>query len=122
MNARQPLRKRILRAALALTLAIVLAFCGDEAAPAYAAPVEPDPAPVAVSPVPLCVSPSLGPIPCGSQDVCADAFLCPTPQAVAAGEPPVPPVTGGTDLALSLIALGFLLVGLTMVRPWWRRR
>lgn len=101
-------------------LLVLVAFtvAGVAAPPAtHAAPVEPDPVPVAVSPTPLCVSPSLGPIPCGTQDVCADAVLCAVPTTVSG----VLPATGGTDLALALIGLGFLLVGISMLFPVRRR-
>lgn len=100
-------------------LALVAFTVAGVAAPsaAHAAPVEPDPVPVAVSPTPLCVSPSLGPIPCGTQDVCADAVLCPVPTVSEV----LPATGGGSDLALALIGLGLLLVGISMLFPVRRR-
>lgn len=102
-------------------LLVLVAFtvAGVVAPPAtHAAPVEPDPVPVAVSPTPLCVSPSLGPIPCGTQDVCADAVLCAVPTTVSGA---LPATGGGSDLALALIGLGFLLVGISGLIPARRR-
>lgn len=74
--------------------------------------VPPTPTPVAVSPSPLCVGPD------GVATPCAPAV---TSEVVAVGTPPTLPATGGGDLVLALIGLGFLLVGVSML-PMCRRR
>ena len=49
----------------------------------------------------------------------------PPQSSVAVGVAPVPtelPLTGGSSLVLALVALGFVLVGATLVGPLARRR
>lgn len=144
--ARQSARRRAGAAAFALTAAIALADCAAPA-PAWAAecfesfaapiPCEADPrldpstpsptttvlavlpglvvpdvTPPAVMPVSVSVpvAPTTDDLPLASVEVGATTFA------------PVLPVTGGHDLVLALVALGFVLVGATLCGPLARRR
>lgn len=127
--ARQSARRRVVAAAFALTAAIALADC-DDPAPAWAADtrldpstpsptttvlpglVVPDVTPPAVMPVSVSVpvAPTTDDLPLASVEVGATTFA------------PVLPVTGGHDLVLALVALGFVLVGATLCGPLARRR
>lgn len=125
--ARQSARRRVVAAAFALTAAIALADC-DDPAPAWAAEcfesfaaptttvlpglVVPDVTPPAVMPVSVSVpvAPTTDDLPLASVEVGATTFA------------PVLPVTGGHDLVLALVALGFVLVGATLCGPLARHR
>lgn len=119
-TARQSARHRVVAAALALTAGIALAACDDPAPAFAAAPISTTTPPqaVVVDVTPPVRMPESVSVP-ASPPVTIDDL---PPSSVAVGEAPVLPVTGGADLALACIGLGFVLVGATLAGPLARRR
>jgi hypothetical protein len=140
---RQPARRRVVAAALALVSAIALADC-DDPAPAWAAECFPtfqrptfcetdprstdDPAPsttTATSPVVVvdATPPAVMPVSVSSATSIPEPELIPpvSESVEVAIVSPQLPVTGGHSLALACIAFGFVLVGATLRGPLARR-
>lgn len=116
-SIRQSARRRVVAAALALTAAIALADC-DDPAPAWASTPTTTPPVVVVDVTPPAVMPV-------SVSVPATSIPEPLPPVSDAVEVvPVStslPVTGGHELVIACIALGFVLVGATLRGPLARR-